>query len=43
MASSTNLFGFFFELIEPDSSVDATLILEEINKEFGEYVLEKKY
>ena len=41
MAPSTNLFRF--KLIEPDSSVDATLVLEKINKEFGEYVLEKKY
>ena len=39
MAPSTNLFRF--KLIEPDSS--ATLVLEKINKEFGEYVLEKKY
>ena len=39
MASSTNLFGF--EQIEPDSSVNATLIFEEINKELGGYLLEK--
>ena len=39
MASSANLFGF--EQIEPNSSVDATLIFEEINEELGEYVLEK--
>ena len=39
MASSVNLFGF--EQIEPNSSADATLIFEEINKELGEYLLEK--
>ena len=39
MASSTNLFSF--EQIEPDSSVNATLIFEEINKELGGYLLEK--
>ena len=39
MASSINLFGF--EQIEPNSSADATLIFEEINKELGEYLLEK--
>ena len=39
MASSANLFGF--EQIEPNSSVDATLIFEEINEELGEYLLEK--
>ena len=39
MASSTNPFGF--EQIEPNSSVDATLIFEEINKELEEYQLEK--
>lgn len=40
MGSSTNLFGF--KLTEPDSGVNATLVLEKVNKEFGEYVLEKK-
>ena len=39
VASSINLFGF--EQIEPNSSADATLIFEEINKELGEYLLEK--
>ena len=39
MASSVNLLGF--EQIEPNSSADATLIFEEINKELGEYLLEK--
>ena len=39
MASSANLFGF--EQIEPNSSVYATLIFEEINEELGEYLLEK--
>ena len=39
MASTTNLFGF--EQIEVDSSVNATLIFEEINEELGEYQLEK--
>ena len=39
MASSVNLFGF--EQIEPNSSANATLIFEEINKELGEYLLEK--
>ena len=34
MASKTNLFGF--EQREPNSSVDATLIFEKINKELGE-------
>ena len=38
MASTTNIFGF--EQIEVDS-VNATLIFEEINKELGEYQLEK--
>ena len=40
MASSTKFFGF--EQIEADSSVDFTLIFEEINKELEEYLLEKK-
>ena len=39
MASTTNIFGF--EQIEVDSSVNATLIFEEINKELGEYQQEK--
>ena len=39
MASTTNLFGF--EQIEVDSSVNATLIFKEINKELGEYQLKK--
>ena len=36
MASKTNLFGF--EQREPNSSVDATLIFEKINKELGEHL-----
>ena len=39
MTSRTNLFGF--EQREPNSSVDATLIFEKINKELGEHLLEK--
>ena len=39
MASSTNLFGF--KQIQLDSSVDPTLIFEEINKELEMYLLEK--
>ena len=39
MASSWNLFGL--EQIEADSSVDTTLIFEEISKKLEEYLLEK--
>ena len=40
MASTNNLFGL--EHMEVDTSVDATFIFEEINKELEEYLLEKQ-
>ena len=39
MASTTNLFGF--EQIDSDSTVNTTLIFEEINKELEQYLPEK--
>ena len=41
MASTNDLFAF--EEIEAGSSIASTFIFEEINKELGEYLLEKKY